>query len=964
MIRACVLALAPLALALSAAAQDNTAILMGAAYNGSLSEVRSSLKDGAGINTLDENGETALMYSVSGGHDDISRFLLDKGAAVDALSSSGETALFYAALKERPSAARLLLERGAKINAKNANGDTPLMIATSHGSLETAKILLDKGADLNAHGGGGSTALMLTISYGQAGMARLLIEHGAEIEARDDHNATALNEAAIKDSPEIARLLIEKGADVNARDSGGATPLSHAAYKGRAEIARMLIDKGADVNIIDTYGETPLQYATAAGNAQIAKMIEAVRGDQADRRKQQEENIRLAQEQAKAAEASAAAAVEEQRRQKTAGLIHLALAAAGAAAVLAAFWIIGLFARRRRSKKSRSIQKDAVIAHIRALAASDPLRGYESFKIYESDYGDLSVFSGAELLRLYEARDKIKQSSPENMERRAKALSKAEAAARVRSLLESDPRASYETLQDYLANHGDASVFFGAELGRLFELCGRAPELLSGSIRLTDEQAVGVAVYLSTRGKHDEALRLVTAEPLFSATIRLDDGCGQVIRVCDGANAVKQFIQLSAGKSHEFQAAYARAFLGLSRPADCLRMMAVVRVKDADDHAVIAAALAQSGKLDEAVKAVEDISKAAWSFIGWSAFLHFCLKTGRWEEAREAWEHFHPLRPLRRDPQLHYALGLAAEAAGRADLAGMIFHPFTKAGLAYKDAFERAARLPKPPEEAHRRAAPEAAPSSGTRIGGRYDLRSELGRGDLGTVFVVFDSKLGRKAALKKIRPEIAGDPKEKARFLHEAKLLSRLEHPAIVGVREIIEEGGEIYLVFDFAEGEPLSKILSQKKRLALAACKAILEPVCQALDHAHLRNFVHGAITPGNIMVDAAGRGSILDLGLARVARAPDAYSAPEAHRGSRTRAGDVYSLGVCLFEMTTGQLPFSGAEALAHKEARKHASPHSILNQLPREMDALFASALAPDPKDRIADALEFFAELKRL
>ena len=949
MIRALALALASLTLALSAAAQDSSVdVLMSGAYNGSISDVRSSLKRGAPIDSIDENGETALMYAVDAGHDDIARLLVDKGAAVDALSTSGETALFYAALKERPAAARLLLAHGAQTEVRNSNGDTPLMIAASHGSLETAKALLEKGAQINAHGGGGSTPLIMTVLYGQTEAARFLIGKGADIEARDNSGATALIKTAPNDRPEIAGLLIEKGADVNARDNNGATALINAAAKGRYEIAQLLIDKGADVNVADTYGERALQFATAAGSADIAAMIHNVLDGQADSRDRRQQELQKHQDQLKAAEAARAASADEQRRKAGSRLFHIALAAGLAAALLVAAWAAHLALRRKRRLKALEAGKGLAAGRIRELSASDPLKGYEALRVYEAQYGDLSAFSGAELLRLYEARDHAKQSSPENLQARAQAQSKAATAGRVRELTDSDPRSAYEALQDYIVQHGDASPFTGAELGRLYELSGREAELLAGALHLTDEQNVGVAAFLSGRGKNDQAIRLVSAEPLLSGTIRFQDGCDEVIRIYDKAGALKDLFGLCAAKTHEFQTTYARAFLALGRTADCLKAMGLVRVKDRDDQAVIAAALAYEGKIDEAVKTVEDIPKASWSFVGWSAFLQFCLKTGRWEEAREAWEHFQPLRPLRRDPKLHYGLGLACEAAGRADLAGMIFHPFVKAGLSYKDAFERASRLPKPPEEAHRRAAPEPEQASGSRIGGRYDLRSELGRGDLGTVYAAFDSRLGAKAALKKIRPEVAGDSKERARFLHQAKLVSRLEHPAIIGVREIIEEGSDIYLVFDFAEGAPLARVLSEKKRLSLAQCKAVLEPVCQALDYAHIRNIVHGTLRPVNIMVGPDGRGKVLDLGLARASRARDAYTAPE---GAVSRAGDVYSLGVCLFEMATGQLPSKGV------------SPHSLVPQLPREMDSLFASVFTPDPNERISDALEFFAELKR-
>ncbi len=916
MIRAILLVLS---LSASARADDNIANLMSAAYNGSLPDVKAAVKRGADLNMVDEDGETALMYAVSGGHDDIVAYLLSKHADPDALSAHGDTALFYAALKDRAGAASLLLKKGAKSEARNANGATPLIVAASHGSKATAQLLIGSGADINARGADGSTVLMTST-----------------LNAQD----------------ELATLLIDKGADINAHDNAGSTALIAAAFNGRAKVARLLIDKGADVTAADSHSETAVEYAKASGNYAIADMIsEVLNLKSADKDKLRQAELER-EAQARQAEVAKEAEAAEKKRQAAERQQKYLLGAAGAAVLILIAGFLKYSADARRRKTERKKQREIDAKNVQALAATDAHQGYEALLAYEKEYHDRSVFPAEVLLKLYEARDRAKQSTPEKVARRKADQSQTESAARVRHLLKADPREALEALRDYVEKFGNASPFTGEELGRLYDLGGREGELLSGALALSPEQSLGLAVYLSGRDRSEAAIRLISAEPLLSQTIRIDEGCDQVIGIYDHAGVLPNFFELCASKSHEFIAAYARTFLAMGRPAECLKTLNLARVKDRDDQAIAAAALVYDGKRDEAVKAIEDIPKAAWSYTGWGAFMQFCLKTGRWEEAREALDHVGLLRPLRRDAKLHYVLGLACEEAGRADMAGEIFHAFARAGLDYKDALARAARLPKPPETVRRALEPDAPQSSSTRVGGRYDLRSEIGKGDLGTVISAYDSTAGRKMALKKLRPEIAGDPKERGRFLHQAKLVSRLDHPAIIGIREILEDGGDVYLVYDFAEGQTLANLLAQKKRLSLIECKNVLEPVCQALDHGHLRNILHLALTPGNIMVGADGRGKLMDFGLARVARPADHYTAPEARVGAPSRACDVYSLGVIVCEMATGALPSPGV------------SVRALVHGLPREMDAMLAAALNPDPKERVNDPLEFSAELKRL
>ncbi|MDE2291857.1 MAG: serine/threonine protein kinase, partial [Elusimicrobia bacterium] len=269
------------------------------------------------------------------------------------------------------------------------------------------------------------------------------------------------------------------------------------------------------------------------------------------------------------------------------------------------------------------------------------------------------------------------------------------------------------------------------------------------------------------------------------------------------------------------------------------------------------------------------------------------------------------------------------------------------------------------------------ARADGTLAGGRYRLGPVLGEGGMGVVYEATDTVLGRKVAVKRMRPELKAMPRERQRFLDEARAVAKLTHPYIVGLHEVVSEGGEVYIVFDYVEGRPLSAVLAERGRLPPRECRALLEQVCQALDCAHRRGVLHRDLKPSNIMVDAHGFAKVMDFGIAREAKdaltrmtrtqtivGTPTHMAPEQHLGRAGRSTDVFALGVCLYEMLTGALPYSGPDFLAQKERRAYERPTRLAPELPREADDLVAAALEPDPAKRIADPMELAALLKEI
>lgn len=275
-----------------------------------------------------------------------------------------------------------------------------------------------------------------------------------------------------------------------------------------------------------------------------------------------------------------------------------------------------------------------------------------------------------------------------------------------------------------------------------------------------------------------------------------------------------------------------------------------------------------------------------------------------------------------------------------------------------------------------RRGPLSAAELGSVRLAGRYQLQEEIGAGGMGMVYAAYDHERKLRVAAKRIRPELKNDPEAKQRFLDEAKAVSNLNHPNIVGVQAVVEYEGETIIVMDFIEGEPLSETLRRRTRLPLAECQAIMRQICPAVEFAHRNSLVHRDLKPSNIMIESGGRALVMDFGIARAIK--DAlshmtttavvgtlvYMAPEQHLGKVCRQSDVYALGITLYEMLTGARPFVGLDPLAQKERLLYIKAAEVVPGLPQPVDELIAAALAPNPKNRPESVAAFMDILLRV
>ena len=270
----------------------------------------------------------------------------------------------------------------------------------------------------------------------------------------------------------------------------------------------------------------------------------------------------------------------------------------------------------------------------------------------------------------------------------------------------------------------------------------------------------------------------------------------------------------------------------------------------------------------------------------------------------------------------------------------------------------------------------EAATLVGAALRGRYRIDAELGRGAMGVVYRARDTELNRDVAVKVLPGEALGG-EARARLLHEARAAALLNHRHIVGVYDVGEESGAPFIVMELVEGTNLRGAGT----LSLAEVVALARQLCEALDHAHAHGVVHRDLKPENVLLARGSEGPIAklaDLGVATTGHArlteagaivgTAAYLAPEQALGRPVDGrSDLYALGVVLYELVAGRLPFSGDDALVVISQHLHAPvtpPRAFRADLPPALEAIILRLLAKDPAQRFASAREVATALAEL
>ena len=257
-----------------------------------------------------------------------------------------------------------------------------------------------------------------------------------------------------------------------------------------------------------------------------------------------------------------------------------------------------------------------------------------------------------------------------------------------------------------------------------------------------------------------------------------------------------------------------------------------------------------------------------------------------------------------------------------------------------------------------------------TLLGGRYELRELIGAGGMADVYLGYDQRLSREVAIKVLRSDLARDPSFVTRFRKEALAVAGINHPGIVAVYD----SGEVpapYIVMELVHGRTLREIIHQGERLPLKRALEIAEGILAALEYSHERGIVHRDIKPANVMITEKGDVKVMDFGIARAMDDAAAtltstwnivgtaqYLSPEQAVGDAADIrSDIYSTGCLLFELLTGQPPFTGETPVSI--AYQHASSpaplvRTINSELPEGVEVMLAVALAKSPDDRYQSA----------
>ncbi|WP_285250993.1 Stk1 family PASTA domain-containing Ser/Thr kinase [Pseudarthrobacter sp. fls2-241-R2A-168] len=265
----------------------------------------------------------------------------------------------------------------------------------------------------------------------------------------------------------------------------------------------------------------------------------------------------------------------------------------------------------------------------------------------------------------------------------------------------------------------------------------------------------------------------------------------------------------------------------------------------------------------------------------------------------------------------------------------------------------------------------------GTLVDNRYAIQSRLARGGMSTVYVATDQRLERDVALKVLHPHLSADESFLGRLGREAKAAARLSHPHVVGVLDQGTDHHTAYLVMEYIKGHTLRDVINSKGALPPRLALALIDPVVEGLGAAHAAGFIHRDVKPENVLIADDGRIKIGDFGLARAVTTSTstgallgtvAYLSPELVLGKPADArSDVYSVGIMLYEMLTGQQPFTGEVPI--QVAYQHVNgtvgpPSALVPGLAAEVDELVQWCTSNDPENRPIDGNALLQELRHI
>lgn len=267
----------------------------------------------------------------------------------------------------------------------------------------------------------------------------------------------------------------------------------------------------------------------------------------------------------------------------------------------------------------------------------------------------------------------------------------------------------------------------------------------------------------------------------------------------------------------------------------------------------------------------------------------------------------------------------------------------------------------------------------GSTLNHRYEIAEKLGEGGMAIVYRAKDLILGRRVALKVLRPQFAADTDFVERFRREAQAAASLSHPNVVNIFDVGTDGEVHYIVMEYVEGRNLKQILRRDGPLPLASVLSIGKDVCRALEAAHRQGLIHRDIKPHNILLTNDFQVKVTDFGIARAASTATLtqtgtvigsvhYLSPEQATGGQVGVySDIYAVGVLLYELLTGRVPFDGESPVAVALKHLHDQPPSLRAKapdVPEEVERIILRAMAKEPSERYTDISAMLADLKSI
>ena len=267
----------------------------------------------------------------------------------------------------------------------------------------------------------------------------------------------------------------------------------------------------------------------------------------------------------------------------------------------------------------------------------------------------------------------------------------------------------------------------------------------------------------------------------------------------------------------------------------------------------------------------------------------------------------------------------------------------------------------------------------GKILGDRYELLEKSGGGGMAVVYKAKDRLLNRYVAVKILRPDLVENEEFVARFKRESQAVASLSHPNIVNLYDVGQKDDIHYIVMEFVDGATLKDHIREEGKLSMEEAVRIASEICSALQHAHENNIVHRDIKPQNILISKDGTAKVADFGIARAVTSATVtmaganvmgsvhYFSPEQARGGYVdKKSDIYSLGIVLYEMVTGIVPFEGESAVsvALKHIQEKVTPPGEINpDIPKSIRYIIRHAIEKDTGKRYHDAGEMLADLQR-